>query len=362
MINPGFVTDNVLVANLSLPNEQYPGEKVVSFFEQLMGRVQALPGVTAAGAANLVPLQGGNTAMDFAADENASADRTQYRTGSWRAVTPGYFASLGIPLKRGRVFTSDDRFHEGASGRTDRVIIINEVMADQLWPGADPIGKRVALGNGSSMTVVGVVGATRQLSLDSLPRAAMYFSHAQFAWPTMWLTVRTAGDPLLVANALRREVRALDAGLPVAGVSSLATIVDRRAAEPRLTMLVFAIFATAALVLVGVGLYGMVSYSVTQRTREIGVSLALGAPPQRVVRGVLGRGLRLGIVGVVIGAGLAAGAAGMLRSILYATDPMEAVTYVSVALLLVTVTALASALPARRASRLDPVVALRGDG
>ncbi|MBC7897711.1 MAG: ABC transporter permease, partial [Cytophagaceae bacterium] len=357
-VDPGFRSDNVLVANFSLPDEQYPPEKAITFLEQVRARVQGIPGVAAVGASNIIPLQGGNTAMDFAAGEHESADKAAYRTGSWRAVTPGYFESLSIPLKRGRVFSSDDRFRPETSGRSDRVIIINEVMAEQLWPGVDPVGNRVALGNGSSMTVIGVVGATRQLSLDSLPAPAMYFAHAQFPWKTMWLTVRSAGDPLLLADALRREIRALDAGLPVANVSSLAQVIDRQAAEPRLTMLVFAIFASAALVLVGVGLYGTVSYSVTQRTREIGVSLALGAPPQRVVRGVLGAGLRLGVMGVVIGAVLAAGVAGMLRSILYATDPMEVVTYVGVAQLLMVVTALASALPARRASRLDPVVAL----
>jgi putative ABC transport system permease protein len=210
---------------------------------------------------------------------------------------------------------------------------------------------------------VGVVGPSRILSVDSLPTPVMYFPHGQFPWPAMWMTIRAAGtiDPALLGAAVRRELKALDPNLPFAQVQPLTQLVTLATAGPRLTMLVFAIFGVAALVLVAAGLYGVVSYTVSQRTREIGVRLALGAEPWRVVRAVVRQGLWLAAMGVAVGSVAAFGLVRMLRTILYETQPTDAPTFVAVGLLLLALGALASAAPARRAARLDPVRALRAE-
>jgi ABC-type antimicrobial peptide transport system permease subunit len=189
----------------------------------------------------------------------------------------------------------------------------------------------------------------------------MYFAHAQFAWKSMWITVRTSGEPTAIIEAVRRELTALDPRVPLARVQPLTQLVRDTTAEPRLTVLVFGIFASAALVLAAIGLYGIVSYTVAQRTREIGVRLALGAPPRRIVRAVLNRGLQLALPRVVLGAVAGYGAAGALRAILFETEPTDAPTFIAIAGLLLAVAVVASAVPARRAARVDPMRALRSE-
>ncbi len=358
-VDPGFVSSRVVVANVTLPDSAYTWERAIVHVEEATRRLAALPGVQAAGATNLVPLSGGNTAMGFVPAERSAPDTKDYRNASWRVITPGYLTTMGIPLLRGRVFNSEDRYREAANEPTNQVVMVNEVLAKAAWPSEDPVGKRLTLANGSTMTVIGVVGATRHLALDSLPQPTMYFPHAQFPWKSMWFTVRTDGDPSLVGAALRRELLALDGTLPVNELQPMDALLRLQAAEPRLTAMVFGIFAIAALVLVGVGLYGIVAYSVSQRTREIGVSMALGAAPADVVRRVMTGGLALGTLGVVLGSALSLGVTGALRTILYETQPTDVATYATVAILLIAVTAAASAVPAWRAARLDPMRALR---
>jgi predicted permease len=355
-VDLGFAAERVVTGSIALPEARYDRDRATGFYTELLRRVSALPGVRAAGAVNIAPFSGpGNTAMGWAVAGREPANRSELPIASWRTVTPGYFPALGIPLKRGRVFDATDV--RGAP----RTVVINETLARQGWRDEDPVGRELALGNGQTRTVVGVVGDTRVLAVDSAPRPTMYFAHAQWEAPAMWLTVRTAGDPDALTAALRREVAALDATLPLARVQPLARLVSDATAQPRLTVLVFAIFASAALALAAVGLYGLVSFGVAQRTREIGVQLALGAAPRRVVHAVLGQGVRLAAVGVVLGGVAAYGAAGALRAILYETEPPDATTYLAVAALLVAVAAAASAGPARRAARLDPVRALRSE-
>jgi putative ABC transport system permease protein len=293
--------------------------------------------------------------MGFEAAERMGARVEDYRSAAWRSVSPGYFATLGIPLKRGRVFDDSDAWP------APQTVIISEALARLAWPGEDPLDHELAISNGSKLRVVGVVGDARHLVLDSLPGPTMYFSHRQFPWPQMWLTVRTTGDPAALGDAMRRELAAIDPLVPVANLRPLTAFVADTAAEPRLTMLIFAIFATAAIVLVTVGLYGIISYSVAQRTREIGVSIALGALPGRIVRNVMGQGTRLAVAGVAMGSAVALAVTGVLRSFLYETAPNDPLTYAAVALLLITVAALASAGPARRAAHVDPVEALRNE-
>ncbi len=354
-VDLGFSPGEILIAGVKLPNERYKGERTVRFFEEANQRLAAIPGVRLSGATNIPPFGVGNTAMGIIPAERSGVRQDEYKVASWRVVTPDFFSALSIRLKAGRTFTRSD----GYPG--EEVIVINETLARNLWPAESPIGHRVTLGNGRTMTVIGVVGDTRVLQLDSLPAPSMYFAHAQFPWSSMWFTIRAAGSAAQLEGAVRRELAAMDKDLAVAGVRPLPELVSNTAAEPRLTMLVFSIFATSALLLAAVGLYGVVSFGVSQRTREIGVSMALGAPASRVVRGILREGTMLAGAGVAIGAVIAYGATGVLRTILYETGRGDPVTYVAVAALLLIVASLASAIPARRAARLDPVIALRAD-
>ena len=351
----GFTPERVLTASLVLPEDEYDYGRSAAFFARLMPRLATIPGVSAAGAVNLAPFSGGNTRMDFVPGGTPPADPSAFRAASWRAVTPDYFRAIGIPLVRGRFFDRTDT--PDAAG----VVVINRAMARLGWPDGDPVGRQVTLSNTRVMTVIGIVGDSRDLAIDSVPAPAMYFAHAQLPWQAMWLTVRTAGDPMSVATAVQREVREVDPNLPLARVGPLMSLVRDDAAEPRLTMLVFGIFGAAALVLATVGLYGLMSYAVAQRTREIGVRVALGAAPGRVARMVIGQGLLTGLVGVALGLAAAAVLSRSLRGILYEVRPTDPVAFMAVALLLLAVAVLASAFPARRAARSDPMQALRSE-
>jgi predicted permease len=296
--------------------------------------------------------------MGWAAVGREPANRSEYPIASWRAVTPGYFPALGIALRQGRLYDASDA---NAPRGSERTLVINEALARRAWPSGNALGQRLRLGNGQTARVIGVVGDARLLAVDSAPAPTIYFSQSRFAFSSMWLTVRATGDVGALTAAVRREVAALDPSLPVARVQPLAQLVSNATAQPRLTVLVFGIFALAAMALAAVGLYGLMAFGVAQRTREIGVQLALGAQPGRVVRAVLGQGVRLAALGVVIGAGAAVAAAGALRSILFETEPTDPATFAAVGLLLLLVAAAASAGPARRAARLDPVAALRSE-
>lgn len=351
----GFERDHVLTASIVLPDSRYDFDRSATFFGELMPRLAQIPGVQAAGAVNLAPFSGGNTGMDFVPGSSTPVNPGDYLGASWRAVTTGYFAVLGIPLQRGRLF---DRRDDGGS---QSVMVINETMARLGWPDSDPIGREVTLSNTRTMTIVGIVGDTRNLSIDSPPVPEMYFAHSQFPWMTMWLTIRTSGDPMSAVSAVRREVQAIDPNIALARVQPLERLVRDVAAEPRLTMLIFSIFASAALILAAAGLYGLVSYTVAQRTREIGVRLALGATPGSVARAVMGRGIALATSGIALGVVLAYGVTKSLNALLYHTEPTDPLTLVAVVLLLLFTAALASLAPARRAARLEPVVALRAE-
>ena len=360
----GFSHENVLAASVSLPLARGPGdsttgryapEQVAAFYAELTRRLAAAANVRAAGAVSAAPFSGGNTSMGFEPAERLSTRPEDYRNASWRVVTPGYFASLGITLLRGRSFTEAD----GVA--SPDVMVINETMARLGWPSGDPLGRNVKLSSGRTMTVVGVVRDTRHVFVDSLPGPTMYFPHGQFPWAAMWLTVRAPGEPSAMADFVRREVSALDPNVAVARVQPLSRLVYDSTAEPRLIVLVVTIFASAALGLATIGLYGTVSYSVSRRAREISVRLALGAPPAGVVRDVLGQGVRLTALGVVLGSVAAYASAGALRAILFETSPTDARTFAAIAGLLLVVAATASGLPARRAARTDPLIALRND-
>ncbi|MEJ7812484.1 MAG: ABC transporter permease [Gemmatimonadaceae bacterium] len=356
-VDPGFRAGGVLTAQLTLPRVRYPEvERQEAFYTEALRRIAAVPGVRSAGATNIAPFSGGDTGIPFTVVGRAPTGEGEALEASWRSVTPGYFAALGVPLRRGRVIAEAD------GRRAPKVVVISETMARRVWPGVDPVGQAIRVPRDTTpWMVVGVVGDIRDQALQDEPVALMYLSFAQVTWPSMWLVVRTAGEPGAAAGAVRREIWSLDPTLPVAEVQPLSRLVSAAAAEPRFTMLIFALFAAAALALAVVGVYGIVAYGVTQRRREIGGRLALGARPRQIVSDTLRHGVGLAALGAVLGLGVAYALSRFLATILYGVAPTNAATYVGVAVVIVSCAALASLAPARRASRLDPVQALRSE-
>jgi predicted permease len=355
-VDPGFDPEHVLVASISLPAERYPNDRIAAFHTEAMRRIAAIPGVRAAGMINIAPFSGGNTAIPFSVVGRPPARPGEFPQAGWRSVTPGYFAALGIRLKRGRLLNESD-LEKGPP-----VIVISDTMAGRFWPGEDPIGRQIQIqGARNPFTVVGVVGDTRTQTLEDEPAPVMYLAYRQVSLRSMWLTVRAVGAPTSVASAVQREIWAIDKTLPVANMQPLTQLMSEVAGQPRLTMLIFGLFASAALALAVIGVYGVVAYSVAQRTREIGVRLALGAQPSRIVRGVLRHGLTLAALGIMIGLIAAYALTRFIAAILYGTEPTDAVTYGAVALTLTACAAAASLAPARRAATVDPVTALRYD-
>jgi putative ABC transport system permease protein len=355
-VDLGFDPEHVLVASISLPAERYPNDRIAPFHLEAMRRIAAIPGVRAAGMVNIAPFSGGNTAIPFSVVGRPPARPGEFPQAGWRSVTPGYFAALGIRLKRGRLLDESD------VGDGPPVIVISDTMAGRFWPGEDPVGRQIQIqGARNPFTVVGVVNDIRAQTLEDEPAPIMYLSYRQVSLRSMWLTVRAVGAPTSVAGAVQREIWAIDKTLPVANMQPLTQLVSEVAAQPRLTMLIFGLFASAALALAVIGVYGVVAYSVAQRTREIGVRLALGAQPSRIVRGVLRHGLALAALGIAIGLAGAYALGRFITAILYGTEPTDVMTYSAVASLLAICAAAASLAPARRAARVDPVTALRYD-
>ncbi len=364
-VDPGFRPENVLTMRISLPQQRYSSPELMrNFYRDVLSRVRRLPGVEAAGAISAVPLSGqggsGTTTIDSQA---VPADKTTPEL-DLRPVMAGYFESMGIGLVRGRLF--DDRDNETAAP----VAIVDETLAQTFWPNEDPIGKRLHRGGGRVpgpnnpwMTVVGVVRHVRLRTLEAPSRMELYWPEVQNPYSSMSLTVRTSVEPMSVANAVQKQVIAVDPDQPVYRIRTmqdyLASSVERR----RLSMLLLAIFAGAALALAAVGIYGITSYSVAQRSQEMGVRLALGASRGGILRLVLRQSLNLAAIGVVaglIGAFiLTTLMSTMLTSMLFNTTAIDPLTFAIVAATLIAVTILASYIPARRATRVDPMVALR---
>jgi predicted permease len=356
-VDYGFRAEGVFTASLALPNERYAGrDQRAAFYSEAARRLSGTPGVRAVGFTNIAPFSGGNTNISYTAVGRQPASANEFLSANWRSVSPGYFAAIGVALKTGRLFTETDGL------QAPRVIVISETMARRVWPGVDPLGKQILLsGNTTPWTVVGIVGDIRDQLLQQEPEPLMYLSFQQVPWSTMWLLVRATGDPMALAPVVRREIHAVDPLLPVANEQPLSRFVSQIAAAPRFTALIFGLFASAALVLAVVGVYGLVAYGVTQRTREIGVRLALGATPSRIVGGVVRHGVGLAGLGVAVGLWAAYALSRFMQGILYDVAATDAVTYLAVAALLVGCAAAASILPARWAARLDPVRALRDE-
>lgn len=361
-VSPGFRPDHVLTMQITLPETRYAGWKVASFYQNLVDRIQALPGVQVAGIARNLPLSGVDVSLNFTVENRpveASADqpRAKYRTAS-----SGYFAAMGIPLVRGRYFDRTD------GERTAGVALINSTLAKRTFPNEDPLGKRIKPGFDDSVwcTIVGIVGDVRHTGLDAAVNAETYYDYLQvppalmtFVEGTMTLVLRTNADPASVTAAARSEIQKLDPGLAVYNVKTMTDLIDGSLAQPRFRTLLLGVFAGVAVILAAIGLYGVIAYSVTQRTNEMGVRMALGAQKSDVLKLVVGQGVKLAGLGVIIGLIAAFGLMRVISKLLFAVDATDPITFTGTAALIVAVSLLSSYIPALRAVKVDPVVALR---
>jgi len=357
-VDLGFNPQNVLTMRIALLGSRYkePGAQA-EFFKQLLERMKSLPGVRWASVSRGLPVEGWN-GMGFVTEENPSPPPNEEPDANYLVIGPDYFRVMGVPLLEGRLFTDQD------TNESARVVIVNEKLARKQWPGQDPIGRRLRMdGNNNSpwLTVVGVVGNVRTQWPFPDFLSELYVPYTQYPWLLFprHLIVRTVSNPTGLATAIAHEVKALDKDQPVSDIRSLDQLVAEAVAQQRFAMVVLGAFASLALVLAAVGIYGVMAYSVTQRTHEIGLRMALGAQPGDVLSLVVGRGLILTLVGV--GAGLAGALAltRFLSSLLYEVRPTDFGTFAAVSLLLIGVALLASYIPARRATKVDPMVALR---
>jgi putative ABC transport system permease protein len=358
-LSPGFRTDRLLVASIDLPEAKYPGnEQRINFFHNLTTRVAAIPGVRAAAATTGLPLYSGSSSSFVVEGQPTPPAGSETFAGN-RQISPGYLQTLGIPLRAGRYFTDQD------VENSLRVAIVNERMAQQFFPKGDAIGKRIKWGRNAQssapwMTIVGVASDVKRWSMTAPPTPEVYSPFRQD--PRVWSTIviRTdSADPGVVAPALRAEVRALDPDQPITDLRTMQNIVYESMTIQRLMSALMAVFAGIALAMAAMGIYGVISYSVAQRTHEFGIRMALGAGSPTVVRLVLRQAVW--VLGIAVGIGVPAALATtrVLQSYLYGVGARDPVTFVAIPLTLVAVGVLASYIPAVRATRVDPVVALR---
>ncbi|HTQ60272.1 MAG TPA: ABC transporter permease [Candidatus Solibacter sp.] len=354
-VKPGFDPSHALTLTMSLWGPKSEDAPAVAFYDQVLQRVRAIPGVKAVGIVSQLPL-GGNLDMYGIhvegktlpnPEEDPSADRY--------SISPGYLRAMRIPLLSGREFEARD------VAASPKVVLVNETMALKFWPGEDPLGKRLRMGDtkGPWRTVVGVVGDVLHRGLDAPHTLQIYLPTAQFTDSTAVLAVRTETDPIAVAAAVRSEISSIDPQVPVSGVATLDEVVSASVANQRFTALLFLLFGVIALLLTAVGIYGVISYGVSQRTHEIGIRLALGARRREVLGLIVGEAMRPALLGALLGLFAAFGLSRLLTNLLFNVKPTDPPVFAAVLLLLVGVALLASYIPARRATRVDPMVALR---
>jgi predicted permease len=365
-IDPGFDPAGVVTMTVSMAGSPVAApERRAGFYREVVERVGALPGVTSASAINHLPLGGDTWTVSYAVDGRPQAAPGDEPHAVYRVVMPGYFGTMKIPVVRGRDATAADS--ESAPG----IVVVNERLARVEWPGQDPIGKRIRVeGSARWLTVVGVVKDARQRQWSASPENEVYEAVLQNAdflrkrpASRLYVTVvaRSSVDPLAVAPAIAREIRAQDGLLTVSEIQTMESVVAEANAQPRFYMILLSAFAALALILAVIGIYGVMSHSVSQRTHEIAIRMALGARRGDVLRLVVGRALLMTAAGVAIGLGAATALAHLMASLVYGVRPLDPLTFASVASLLVAVAFAATYLPARRATRIDPNAALRSE-
>jgi putative ABC transport system permease protein len=352
-VNPGFNAENLLTMNVSLAGSKYrETSQRMAFCQQAVQRLASAPGGQGAGITLGLPMSGSSSRY-FQIEGRPPQPPGQGYNANVNLATGDYFRTMGIPLIRGR------EFNEGDVMGSLPVVIINQKMAQQFWPDEDPIGQRMGSGSEPLRTVVGIVGDVRQAALETEPRAEFFYPFFQVDFGSGTFVVRTAGDPKATIGAVRSEFQAVDKDQPVARISTMEEVLAQSVAPRRLNMLLLGVFAGVALVLAAVGLYGVMSYSVTQRTREIGIRMALGAARGDVVKLIVGQGMVLAGVGVAIGLLASLFLTRLMSSLLYGVSATDPATFAIISLILAGVALVACFVPARRATKVDPMVALR---
>ncbi|HKQ06511.1 MAG TPA: ABC transporter permease [Blastocatellia bacterium] len=352
----GFDPENVLTMHVSLPQSGYPERsQQVTFCQELLQRVESLPGVQAAGTVSPLPLTGGESVDEFFIEGWPSPAPNQGFHTNLHLCSPDYFRTMSIPLLRGRCF--DERDTAGSQA----VVIINESFASRFWPDADALGKRISSSGpqGPWSVIVGVVGDTRHQRLDAEAGLEMYRPYSQSPIPYVALVVRSESDPSTIASSIKSALLGLDGSLPVYGIRPMPQIISRELAPKRFQMILLGSFASLALTLAAVGIYGVVSYSVSQRTHEIGIRMALGAQRRDVLKLVIGQGMKLAFVGVTVGLMATFALTRLMKSLLFGVSATDAATFTAISFLLMAVALLACCVPALRATRVDQMVALR---
>jgi len=354
-VDPGFSAGRVLTFQVALPAAAYSEDhQRRAFFDRLLERLGALPGVESAGMVQQLPMMG-SYVLSFDVQGRPPATADDSRSANYRVVSADYFPAMGIPLQRGRALTDRD------AETSPMVAVIDEAFARRHFPDEDPIGRGIDIGNGTDgfYEIVGVVGDVHHGGLDAIAAPSMYVPYKQDPFSAMRMVVRTAGDPTSMIAAARQTVREIDGTLPAYAITPLADVVSESVADRRFAMLLLGLFAFVALFLAAVGLYGVVAYTVSQRTSEIGLRMAIGAEPRDVMRMVVGGGMKLATIGVVVGIAGALALASLIASMLYGVTAFDPASYLVTATVLLVVAALACWIPARRAMRVDPLVALR---
>ncbi|MGA2595972.1 MAG: ABC transporter permease [Bryobacteraceae bacterium] len=369
-VDPGFDMHHVLTMQTSLGGTRYAKTaQVETLTREVLQRIEALPGVEAAASTIVLPLEGGVDLPLIIEGRPLQGKNQAHGDEQWRCIAPHYFKALKVPLLRGRFFDDHD------DSKSAKVVIINEEFAHKYWPKGDPLGQQITIGKGlgpefeePSRIIVGVVGNVLETGLGDGKQPAMYVPVVQVTdgltklagevLPTNWL-IRTPGDPLKLSNAIQQQFLAVDNQLPVAQIRTMEQVLTHSVARQNFNMLLLTIFAGIALLLASIGIYGLMSYSVEQRSHEIGIRMALGAEESAMVRLVVRDGMKLAIIGLAVGLAAAYGLTRFLGTLLFGVRATDPATYIFVAALLGAVAFLASYIPAKRAAKVDPIIALR---
>ena len=357
-VNPGFNPQNLLTMDISLPSAKYKdGALQVAFFNQLTERLETTPGIKAAAVTSVLPMSSNFDGRSLQVEDQPKPRGEEISVDLY-VTSPDYFRAMDIPLLKGRALTEQD------TDKTQMVALVNETMARQLWPGQDPIGKRIKFPGSEKReqpwrTVVGVVRDVKQYGLDKQDQMQMYLSQSQLPTPFMTLVVRTSSEPTSLMGAVRSEILAIDKDQAAYNMHTMEQLLADSISLRNFSMLLLLVFAGVALTLAAVGIYGVMAYSVSQRTHEIGIRLALGAQSSDVLKMIVGQGMLLALIGIGIGLGVALGLTRLLSSLLFGVSATDPLTFTAIAVLLAVVAFLASYIPARKATKVDPMIALR---
>jgi len=356
-VNPGFDTSQLLTWQMNLPQHLTNTNDRLAFYRDFFARMEALPGVVSVGGTTRVPL--GSTSVSTSVQiEGRAVPAAELPEVQFRRAMHNYFETMGIPLRRGRAFNTND------SPTAPPVAVINDTMARKLFPDQDPIGQHVRTGpnpSGPWTTIIGVIGDVRHGGLEEVPQPEMYISYLQGPPVGPFIVMRTTGDPALLAETVRAEARRIDKNLPIYEMRTMSTLRSQAVSTRRFVLLIVGAFGALALGLAAIGVYGVMSLIVSERTREVGVRLALGAEPSQLLRMIVGQAAKLAGIGVAIGVSVALPLAPLLDSQLYGIQSFDPMTFVSVPIALLMIAALAAIVPARKAMRIDPLAALRID-